>query len=222
MRRNPLRTLRGRLATTYACLALLGVATSALYTANTVRSGLHDRVVLDLADEARLLAHDVSGPLSRGDLAAVDDYVARAETLTHARLLVVDRADERVAVTRGAPGPPDDDNSLASALSGGTIVLTEANGGADVVHVSVPIALDDGSVVGALEATYPLDEVQAMLSRLNLTSLLFAVGAVVAAAAGGNRGDAAGEPEPALGGVPARGPAGGVRGGRCADTWQSD
>jgi signal transduction histidine kinase len=185
VRRNPLRTLRGRLATTYACLALLGVATSALYTANTVRSGLHDRVVLDLADEARLLAHDVSGPLARGDLAAVDDYVARAETLTHARLLVVDRAGELVAVTSGAPAPLDEDNSLAAALSGGTIVLSEAKGGADVVHVSVPIALDDGSVVGALEATYPLDEVQAILSRLNLTSLLLAVGAVVAAALAG-------------------------------------
>ena len=184
--KNPLRTLRGRLATTYACLALLGVATSALYTANTVRSGLHDRVVLDLADEARLLAHDVSGPLARGDLAAVDDYVARAETLTHARLLVVDRAGELVAVTRGASAPLDEDNSLAAALSGGTIVLSEARGGADVVHVSVPIALDDGSVVGALEATYPLDEVQAILSRLNLTSLLLAVGAVVAAALAGS------------------------------------
>jgi signal transduction histidine kinase len=184
VRRNPLRTLRGRLATTYACLALLGVATSALYTANTVRSGLHDRVVLDLADEARLLAHDVSGPLARGDLAAVDDFVVRAETLTHARLLIVDRAGDLVAVTRGA-SVLDQDNSLASALSGDTIVRSEANDGADMVHVSVPIALDDRSVVGALEATYPLDEVQAMLSRLNLTSLLLAVGAVVAAALAG-------------------------------------
>ena len=81
MLRNPLRTLRGRLATTYACLAVLGVATSAVYTAGMVRSGLHDRVVLDLADEARLLANDVSSPLTRGDLRAVDDYVARSETL---------------------------------------------------------------------------------------------------------------------------------------------
>ena len=78
MLRNPLRTLRGRLATTYACLAVLGVATSAVYTANMVRSGLHDRVVLDLADEARLIADQVSEPLARGDIAAVDAYVTRA------------------------------------------------------------------------------------------------------------------------------------------------
>src|ERR1700704_5009660 len=83
---NPLRSLRGRLATTYAMLAVLGVATSALYTANTVRSGLHDRVVLDLADEARLVADQVSAPLERGDIAAVDRYVTRAESLTHARM----------------------------------------------------------------------------------------------------------------------------------------
>jgi len=182
--RNPLRTLRGRLATTYACLAVLGVATSALYTANTVRSGLHDRVVLDLADEARLLAHVVSGPLANGDVIAVDEYIARAETLTHARLVIVDRTGEVVAVTRGTPAV-DEDNSLAAALSGNTIVLSESTGGADLVHVSVPIALDDGSVVGGLKATYPLDEVQAILSRLNLTSLLLAVGAVVAAALAG-------------------------------------
>ena len=183
---NPLRTLRGRLATTYACLALLGVATSALYTANTVRSGLHDRVVLDLADEARLLAHDVSGPLARGDVAAVDDFVSRAVLLTHARLLVVDRTGRRVAVTRGA-GEQDgtEDGSLASALSGNTSVQSESRGGGDIVHVSVPVALDDGSMVGALEATYSLDEVQAILSRLNLTSLLLAVGAVFAAALAG-------------------------------------
>src|SRR4030088_3361477 len=98
--RNPLRTLRGRLATTYAVLAVIGVAASALYTANTVRSGLHDWVVLDLADEARLIADQVSGRLARGDIATVNEYVLRAETLTHVRLLVVNPDGSPVAVTR--------------------------------------------------------------------------------------------------------------------------
>jgi signal transduction histidine kinase len=178
---NPLRTLRGRLAITYACLAVIGVATSALYTANTVRSGLHDRVVRDLADEARLLAHDVSGPLARGDVAAVDDYVARAETLTHARLMIVDRSGGLVAATRGWTAT-DQDASLSAALSGTTSVHSGSTDGAEIVQVSVPITLDDRSVVGALEATYPLDEVQAILSRLNLTSVLLAIGAVGIAA----------------------------------------
>jgi signal transduction histidine kinase len=188
LRKNPLRTLRGRLATTYACLAVLGVATSALYTASTVRSGLHDRVVLDLADEARLLADSVSGPLGQGDIAAVHGYVERAKTLTHARLLIVGRAGEVVGVTWDW-ATQDEDGSLAEALSGRTSVATDPNnglfGGSEMVRVSVPVAAPDGSVVGALEATYTLDEVGAILSRLNATSLLVAVGAVVVAALAG-------------------------------------
>jgi signal transduction histidine kinase len=186
--KNPLRTLRGRLAITYACLAVLGVAASALYTADLVRSGLHDRVVLDLADEARLLARDLSGPLERHDSAAVGNYVGRAETLTHARLVVVDTARAVIAETRGW-APSDDDGELEAALAGHTTVNPEGSpsffGGSDQVEVSLPIAPDEGPVVGALQATYSVDEVQAILSRLNLTSLLFAFGAVLVAAVAG-------------------------------------
>jgi signal transduction histidine kinase len=185
--KNPLRSLRGRLAITYAVLAVLGVAMSALYTATTVRSGLHDRVVLDLADEARLLAHEVSGPLSEADMAAVGDEVVRAETLTHARLLIIDAERDVVAVTRGW-ALDDDDGSLAAALSGQTTVDAGGEGlfgGADNVQVNVPIVLDDGRVVGALQATYSVDEVQAIVSRLNVTSLLLAIGAVLVAAIAG-------------------------------------
>ena len=184
MLRNPLRTLRGRLATTYACLAVLGVATSALYTANMVRSGLHDQVVLDLADQARLLASDVSRPLASGDSAAVDELVARAGGLTHARLLILGRTGEVVAVTPGW-SIRGDDESLSAALAGQTIVDTEGNAvtfRGEVVHVSVPIGLDDGQIVGALKATYSLDGAQAILSSPNLTSLLLAAGAVLVAA----------------------------------------
>jgi signal transduction histidine kinase len=186
--RNPLRTLRGRLAITYACLAVLGLATSALYTASTVRSGLHDRVVLDLADEARLLARDLSGPLARRDSATVGEYVGRAEGLTHARLVVIDTSNSVIAQTRGWT-PGGDDGDLAAALSGQTTVEPGGTsgffGGADVVQVNVPIEQDDSTVVGALQATYSVDEVQAILSRLNLTSLLLAIGAVLVAAVAG-------------------------------------
>jgi signal transduction histidine kinase len=185
---NPLRTLRGRLATTYAVLAVIAVATSALYTANTVTSGLHDRVVLDLADEARLVADQVSGPLARDDIAAVDDYVARAESLTHARMLIVRNAGDVVAATRGWAATVDDNGNLSDALAGRTIVNTAPTGlfgGSEMVRVSVPVADATGNVVGALEATYTLDEVQSILSRLNATSLLVAAGAVLAAALAG-------------------------------------
>jgi signal transduction histidine kinase len=185
---NPLRTLRGRLATTYACLALIGVATSALYTANMVRSGLHDRVVLDLADEARLVADQVSGPLQRGDGAAVDTYVTRAGSLTHARMLIVARTGEVVAATPGWTAA-DDGNDLTDALAGRTSVSTSSNGfwfsGLETVRVRLPVVTDDGGVVGAAEVTYSLDEVQAIVSRLNAASLLVAAGAVLVAALAG-------------------------------------
>jgi signal transduction histidine kinase len=169
-------------------LAVIGVATSALYTANTVRSGLHDRVVLDLADEARLLANQVSGPLSAGAISSVDEYVARAETLTHARLVIVDASGRVVAATRGWAST-DDDGSLTAALLGQTRVDTDPRdtlfSGFERVRVSVPISDGSDAVVGALEATYTLDEVQAILSRLNATSLLVAIGAVLIAALAG-------------------------------------
>jgi signal transduction histidine kinase len=187
--RNPLRTLRGRLATTYAILAVIGVAASALFTATTVRSGLHDRVVLDLADEARLIADQVSGPLARGDVTAIDEYVERAEKLTHARLLVVNPAGDAVAVTHGSPPDDGGDDSLNEALRGQTSVNTDPSAspfsGSELVRVSVPLARTDGTVVGALQATYTLDEVQAILSRLNATSLLVAATAVLVAGLAG-------------------------------------
>jgi len=187
--RNPLRTLRGRLAITYACLSVVGVATSALYTASTVRSGLHDRVVLDLADEARLLAHDISQPLANADTATVGDYVVRAETLTHAHLLIVNRFGQVVALTRGWTPTYDSDGSLSMALTGQTTVDSEGSaglwGGSDTVEVNVPVTLADGTIVGALQANYSVDEVQAILSRLNVTSLLVALGAVLVAAIAG-------------------------------------
>jgi signal transduction histidine kinase len=155
--RNPLRSLRGRLVTTYVCLAVLGVATSALYTANVVRGSLHDRAVLDLTRVARVLASDVSGPLASADAASVEDSVIRGHKLTRVQLRVVDGAGEVVAASRGW--------SQQAAR----------------VQVSVPVTGADGSVVGTLEASSQLDDVQAILDRLDHTSLLLALGAVLVA-----------------------------------------
>jgi two-component system sensor histidine kinase BaeS len=160
--KNPLRTLRGRLATTYACLALVGVAVSALYTASTLRSGLRERVGMDLADEAHILAAGVAEPLARGDRAAASDYVVRSASLTRARFYVVDTVG--TAVVGDPPG----------------LVA----GGSDDVHVSVPI-VSNGEVLGALEATSSLDELQAITGQVNAATLLVAVGAAMVAGVSG-------------------------------------
>lgn len=183
---NPLRTLRGRLAITYAVLAVLGVASSAVYTASTVRSGLHDRVVVDLADEARLIADQVGVPLTLGDVTGVDNYVTRVQSLSHARLLVVRRDGELVAASHGWELDASSSASLTRALNGQTTVEADQNnlfaGMPEVVRVSVPVFGRSGTIVGAIEATYTLDEVKAILNRLNLTTLLVAIGAVSVAA----------------------------------------
>ena len=189
MLRNPLRTLRGRLATTYACLAVIGVATSALYTANMVRSGLHDRVVLDLADEARLVADQVSDPLARGDIAAVDAYVTRAESLTHARMLIVRptatrwprhaRLDDRRRWHRSERRPGRADQRQHQ-LERGLLVWRARDGARE------PARHGGRRQRGRrAEVTYSLDEVQAIVSRLNTTSLLVAAGAVLVAVLAG-------------------------------------
>ncbi len=180
---NPFRTLRGRLATTYACLALIGVAASALYTANTLRSGLRDRVGLDLADQARLLAAAVSEPLANGDRAATENYVNTSATMTHVRFAVAG-LDGTVVVTTD-PGVPVDTSTMRDALRGRSSMVVDPSsqliGGSDTVRVTVPVSVDD-RVVGALEASSALDELQAIAGRLNATTLFVAVGATLIAA----------------------------------------
>jgi signal transduction histidine kinase len=180
--RNPLRTLRGRLVTTYACLALLGVAASAVYTTNTLRSGLRDRVGLDLADQARLLASAVSTPLAGGDRAAIQNYVNASASLTHVRYAVTDLRGNVVVTTDASV--PVDPRTLDEALAGRASMLVSPSdqliGGYDTVRVTVPVTVDD-RVVGALEANSSLDELQAITGRLNATTLLVAVGAALVA-----------------------------------------
>ena len=183
MVRNPFRTLRGRLATTYACLALIGVAASAVYTANTLRSGLRDRVGLDLADQARLLSAAVSEPLAHGDRPAIENYVGASATMTHVRFAVVDLQGAMVVTTDA--GVPTDGVTLRDALGGRASMVIDPSGqligGYDTVRVTVPVTVND-EIVGALEATSTLDELQAIAGRLNATTLLVAVGATLVAA----------------------------------------
>jgi signal transduction histidine kinase len=161
---SPFRTLRGRLATTYAALAWLAIVASAVYTAGSLRGGLLGRVGLDLADEARLVADNVREPLARDDRAAVGTYVGRLGALTHTWVVVRDR----------------DGNQVAESLSG----LSGLPAG-DVVEVTVPVTSSDGEVLGSVRATSTLEDVQALLGRLNETTVLVALAVAVLAAVAG-------------------------------------
>jgi signal transduction histidine kinase len=188
---RPLRTLRGRLTTTYACLALIGVVASALYTASTLRSNLQERVGYDLTDEARLFADVLAEPLASDDRVAVEHYVEHVDGLTRARLLVVDRAGRPVAASADWVDPPADelDTRVAAALSGQTSVDIDTSnpifGGTEMVQVSLPARAADGTVVGAIEAISSLGEAQAILGPLNATNLLVAIAAVLIAVLAG-------------------------------------
>jgi two-component system sensor histidine kinase BaeS len=161
---NPFRTLRGRLATSYAALAWLAIVASAVYTAGSLRGGLLGRVGLDLADEARLVADTVRDPLARDDRDSVRDYVVHLASLTHTGVVVRDRRGEQVA--ESAPG--------LGGLPGG-----------EVIEVTVPVTSTDGEVLGSVRATSTLEDVRALLGRLNETTVLVALGVAVLAALAG-------------------------------------
>jgi signal transduction histidine kinase len=159
-----LRTLRGRLATTYAALAWVAIVASAVYTAGSLRGGLLGRVGLDLADEARLVADTVRDPLERDDRVSVRNYVLHLGSLTHTWVVVRDRRGEQVAES-----PP----GLSGLPSG------------EVVEVTVPVTSTDGEVLGSVRATSTLEDVRALLGRLNETTVLVALAVAVLAAVAG-------------------------------------
>jgi two-component system sensor histidine kinase BaeS len=163
--RSPFRTLRGRLATTYAALAWLAIVASAIYTAGSLRGGLLGRSGLDLADEARLVAEALRDPLSRDDRGAVSAYVARLPGIIHTRVVVRDRRGDLVAESPPGPGGPAD--------------------GGEVVDVTVPVTSADGEVFGSVRLTSTLEDVQALLGRLNETTVLVAIAVAVLAAVAG-------------------------------------
>ncbi len=182
---NPFRTFQGRLATTYAGLALLAVVVSAVYTTSSLRGVVLERIGVDLEDEARIIADSVAEPLARGDSAGVAASIARADALTRARIVVVNRDGVRVAATDPAPNELQvGEVSLQEALNGKSFVLAGvARGGShEVVQVTQPIFGGDGRVVGALRASYNLEDVEDTVARLNAATIVGALGAAILAA----------------------------------------
>lgn len=182
-----LRSLRAKLALTYAGLTLLTVGALSLYTVNSLEELLLRRLADDLSTQARLIADEVSEDLANGRLEAVEERVARIDALTNARTIVVDAERRTVGVSEESDlaglGRPRDDTGLQEALEGipssGTLPRTPDG---EILYATAPI-WHAGQVVGAARLAYRLEDVEGPLRKLNAIVVVGAVGAVVAAVA---------------------------------------
>jgi signal transduction histidine kinase len=183
-RRAWLRTLQGRLVATYAAVALLAVSTSAIAIAGTIRSVVLDRVGIDLVGEANLLADHLREPLSLGDAAFIETYVARVDPLTTAHILIVDRSGRTVAASLyGLDSGADETVELDQALAGETVVSTAAPlfGEGTIVRVAVPVRTASGDIVGAVLETYNFDDLQEVFWQIPAAAMVGAIGAAILA-----------------------------------------
>ena len=183
-RRAWLRTLQGRLVATYAAVALLAVSTSALVIAGTIRYVVIDRVGVDLIGEANLLADHLREPLSQGDAAFVETYVARVDPLTTAHILVVDRDGRTVAASLyGLDSGADEVTELDQALTGETVISTTAPlvGEGTIVRVAVPVRTASGEIVGAVLETYNFDDLQEVFWQIPAVAMIGAIAAAILA-----------------------------------------
>jgi two-component system, OmpR family, sensor histidine kinase BaeS len=177
---GPSRTLQRWLVATYAAVALLAVALSAVVISVTLWLIVLDRLGVDLAGEAYLIADQVWQPLQTGDTAAVAEYVQRIAPLTTGHILVVDRTGAVVAA-----GDPEalaalqEDAALGTALSGESTVTTSGRFGrhSTVIHVVVPVRAPSGDIVGAVRETYNFNDLQAVFIRIILAAMFGALGA---------------------------------------------
>jgi signal transduction histidine kinase len=176
---NPLRTLRGRLATTYAGVALLAVAVSALFSINAMQQAVEDRARSAVVDEAKLAADAVAAPLDEGDLPAITAYMSLVTRDVGTRVLVVDQNEQLVAASYPSPSVMPGDPRLQAAIAGNTVVSEDDDDGAQGIDVVVPVDREAGRPIGALRASGSLQDARQQTSRITATALL---GALLAAA----------------------------------------
>ncbi|MBV9354183.1 MAG: HAMP domain-containing histidine kinase [Chloroflexi bacterium] len=176
---NPLRTLRGRLATTYAGVALLAVAVSAWFSISAMQQAVEDRARSAVVDDAKLAADAVAAPLDNHDLPAITAYMALVTRDVGARVAVVDRDGQLVAASYASPTLTSADPRLRSAIAGNTIVSQDDGDGGQGIDVVVPVDRGAGPPVGALRASASLQDAGQQTSRVTATALL---GALLAAA----------------------------------------
>jgi len=168
LRRLLPRSLRGRLAVTYAALVVVVMAALGLYLALVLRSVYLDRLALRLEAEARLVGEMVQPALaSGGGIAAVDPVAKRAAELLAARVTVVGPDGGVLGESERDPvgmenhgGRPE----VLRALRDGIGVETRgsATEGEEYLYVAAPVPNVPGAVV---RVAMPLVQVDAAVAR---------------------------------------------------------
>jgi signal transduction histidine kinase len=175
---RPLGALRGRLAVSFAGLALVAVALTAIVMTNALRGTMLDLMTAGLLAQSRLIAERVRAPLAAGD-AAIGPAMEEIDRLTQARVLVLNASGAPVGATLD-PAPIDPrptDARVGAALRGEAVAVTDVARATahERVQVTVPVLAEDGRVVGALRASLTVGDVEQVLRRLTTAALIGSV-----------------------------------------------
>jgi signal transduction histidine kinase len=178
-------SLRSRLIVTYFAIVLVSVTAAAAYTTTALRGFILDLIARNLLSQAQLVADDVRVSLYRGDHRAVSERIGRADAMTAARVLVLDARGEPRGTTAD-PAPVElrpTDARIAAALAGRMTVSTSVDSATpnERVQATVPVFGPGDEVIGAVRASYTLEDVNGTMGHVNTATLVGAVGAAVAA-----------------------------------------
>ena len=169
LRRVLPRSLRGRLAVTYAGLVVVVMAGLGLYLALLLRSAYVDRLADRLAVEARMVGDDVGSLIAAGaGVAEVDPIADRAAVVLAARVTIV--AADGVVLGESERDPAGTESrggrsEITGALRDGFGVATRdgASGGAAYLFVAAPVERAPGAIV---RVAVPLAQVDSAVRRV--------------------------------------------------------
>jgi two-component system phosphate regulon sensor histidine kinase PhoR len=178
------KTLRGRLALTYAAVTVILLVALGAAIVTSVRDRYVDRLAGELADEARLTATAIAPTLASGtDASQLDRVVKQLGASIDGQITVI-AADGRVlAVSHGDPGnlPNLSDRPEVRAALRGSGGLAEGTS-RDDASLAVAIATSTSPPV-VVRVSAPLDDVNAAVARVRRDVIGVAIfGAVIAAA----------------------------------------
>jgi signal transduction histidine kinase len=166
-------SLRARLILTFGGLTLLAVVGFALVIAGTLERLLLDRLSVDLSEQAGLVGALISDDLVRGDHAGVARGLSAVDSVTSARVIVVDARGASVGSSepelRAELGAIGTQIGLSTALQGAEArgILRRQGPQSEVLYVAIPVYVGE-RIVGAVRVSYQLRDIEQTIGQLNL------------------------------------------------------